>query len=344
MSEVYLSYDRADEEAVSRLARALEARGLSVWWAGGVEDGVHARERLVAEREAAGCVVVVWSRASTAPEHGAVLEDALAARRRGRVVCVVIDDAAPPEAFAMPGPMNLAAWLGSGDASTFKRLHTAVRSTLKGPGSAGWPFTLHKRAIWGFTLTGLCAAVVGGTMTSGLDLLKQPELVCTVAVWQPRVSDICGAFGLGNRPTAAERLAWEARPPGDCAALRAHVARFPEGAFRQQAADLLTARRLKPVEEWTPGQRRLALFVAEGAGTQGSEPAAREAAWERARASAERLCKGFAATTSFRFVSSEPVAQAWSCRPVAVGVACGLEGEAVCAVEERHVREEESCG
>lgn len=244
----------------------------------------------------------------------------------------------------MPGPMDLAAWRGGKDEAAFKRLHTAVRSTLKGPGSAWWPFTAHKRAIWGFTLTGLGAAVVGGTMTSGLDLLKEPTLICTVAVWQPQVSDLCGTLGLGDRPTSKERLAWEARPPGDCAALRAHIARFPEGAYRQQAADLLTARRPNPVETWVPAERRLTLYVAEGEGVQADEAAARRAALQRAQAGAERLCKGFAATTRFRVVSSTPAAQAWSCHPLAAGVACSFEGEAVCAVEERGVREEETCG
>jgi hypothetical protein len=175
-------------------------------------------------------------------------------------------------------------------------------------------------------------------------LFSAQDQVCGVSFFQPHVSDVCGALGLGNRPTKTERIAWEGREPGSCAALRAHIERFPQGAYHHDAADILAARRVTQMEIWTPSTRRLALFVGQDDAFSSDEAAAQTAALTRGQVSAEQLCKGFAAATSFRFTSAKPTVQTWHCSPVARGVACGLEGEAVCTVEERRVQELEACG
>src|SRR4029453_67872 len=90
--------------------------------------------------------------------------------------------------------------------------------------------------------------------------------VCAIPGPQPGLSDSCGIFGLGGRPSKAERLAWEARPTGNCEALRKHISSFPDGVFRTKAADLLTARKISYVNSWQPTKRTLTLF----------EPAAEE--------------------------------------------------------------------
>jgi hypothetical protein len=164
-----------------------------------------------------------------------------------------------------------------------------------------------------------------------------------MALLQPRISDWCGALGLGHRPTRTERIAWESRAPGSCAALRVHVERFPEGAYRAVAADRIAARRVTHTETWEPATRRLVLFVGEGDVAYRDEPAAHAAALGRAQVTAERLCKGFAATASYRLTSAKPTVQTWNCSRASGGVRCGLEGEAVCEVEERRVQEVEVC-
>ena len=67
-------------------------------------------------------------------------------------------------------------------------------------------------------------------------------------LFQPQISDMCGALGLGNRATKAERVAWEGRKPGSCEALRTHIEHFPDGAYHDKAADMLAARRTTKVE------------------------------------------------------------------------------------------------
>ena len=139
-------------------------------------------------------------------------------------------------------------------------------------------------------------------------------------------------------------MAWAARPAGSCPALRAHIERFPQGAYRREAADLLTARRVSTVESWAPVTRQLALFEsAEGPGAA-TEAAAQAKALARAGGDAERLCRGFESGTLFRFVSATPQAQAWSCQDGAGATVCGFAGAAQCALEVRRESEIERCG
>ncbi len=107
---------------------------------------------------------------------------------------------------------------------------------------------------------------------------------------------------------------------------------------------MLAAKRITQTERWTPSTRRLALFVGQDGASSRNETDARSKALARAQSNAERLCKGFATTTSFRFKASAPVPQNWNCSSAAGGVVCGFEGESVCDLEERRLEETESCG
>jgi hypothetical protein len=90
--------------------------------------------------------------------------------------------------------------------------------------------------------------------------------------------------------------------------------------------------------------RRLALFQPQEYPASSSEAKARSVALDGAQGRAERLCRGFAATASFRLRSAQPEAQKWNCDPGAAGVVCAFEGEAVCELDERGVVENETCG
>jgi hypothetical protein len=135
--------------------------------------------------------------------------------------------------------------------------------------------------------------------------------LCTIPGPQPGLSDGCGALGLGGRPNRSARLAWESRTPGSCAALREHISRFSGGAYRSEAADLLTARRTSTLETWVPASRTLALF----------EPAAQPLGIE------------FRALQGAR----------WSCTHGPTGTACGFEGHAQCELSESRRTEQEHC-
>lgn len=342
MSEVFVSYKREDEARVARLVKALEGTGLSVWWDRGLAAGESWRAQIQAALDAAKCVIVVWTEGSVGPAGDFVRDEAGRAMRRGVLVPVRLDKVPPPLGFGEIQAIDLTRWKGSSRDPFFQDLTAAVAAKLEGrpvPPAKG-PM---KRLMRRLTLSSVASAI-GIGLVFAFNLFSVQDQVCGVPLFQPQTSDLCGALGFGNRPSKAERLAWESREPGSCAALRAHVERFPQGAYRAEAADMLAARRVTQKEIWTPSTRRLALFVGQDDGASGDEAAAQKTALARGQVTAERLCKSFAGTTSFRFTSAEASVQTWQCARVAKGVVCGFEGEAVCVLEERRLQEVESCG
>lgn len=203
-----------------------------------------------------------------------------------------------------------------------------------------------KQWIARLSLAGVIAAALLFVLDQVVGEVFGLDQLCSVEVklLQPQLTDLCGTLSIGNRPTKIERIAWADRQPGSCEDLRRHVERFPSGVYRNKAGDLITARRVTQTETWTPGTRRLSLFVGQGDTPFSNEADARAAALARAQARAEQLCKGFSATTNFRFISARPVSQNWICEPVSGSVSCGLEGEVECSLEERHLQESETCG
>jgi hypothetical protein len=342
MNEVFVSYKREDEPAVGRLVRALEHAKFSVWWDRGLIGGESWRAQIQGALDAAKCVIVVWTRESVGPAGDFVRDEAGEAKRRGVLVPVTLERVAPPLGFGEIQAIDLTHWKGKTRDPFFQDLCAAVTAKLEGravPPAKG----PKKRLMRRLTLGSVASAIVVGLVLA-FNLFSTQDQACGAPLFQPQISDICGALGLGNRPTKTERIAWEGRKPGSCEALRAHIERFPEGAYRGNAADMLAARRISKEESWIPNMRRLTLFASEDAKPSKSKVDAQEEALARAQNVAERLCKSFAATTSFRLMSARPIAHNWSCSPSPGGVVCGFEGEAVCELAERRIQETETCG
>ena len=68
MSDIFLSYDDVDRDRVRTLVGALEARGWSVWWDHRLAAGAAFSEVIERELEAAGSVIVAWTRTSVDSE------------------------------------------------------------------------------------------------------------------------------------------------------------------------------------------------------------------------------------------------------------------------------------
>jgi len=343
MSEIFISYKREDQARVARLVRALERAALSASWDRSLAGGENWRTQIQNALNAAKCVIVVWTHESVGPAGDFVRDEAEQAKRRGVLVPIMLDKVDPPLGFGEIQTIDLRHWKGSSRDPFFKDLTAAVTAKLEGravPPAKG-PM---KRLIRRLTYSGFASAMVFGGLTFGFNLFRSQDHLCGIPLLQPRISDVCGALGLGNRPIMRERIAWEGREPGNCAALRTHIERFPNGTYHNEAASMLVARRVMQTEVWTLTTRHLMLFEPPDDVPSSNEAAAQRAALTRARDRAERQCRGFAATTLFRFRSSTPVPQVWNCRSMAKGAACGFEGEAVCRLEERNVQEYESCG
>jgi hypothetical protein len=346
--EVFISYARQDEARVSRLVQALERHGLVVWWDRGVVAGENWRARIQTHLDFAAAVVVVWTKHSVGDGGRFVRDEASHAQRRGKTVAVRLDRVEPPPGLDDGAVrIDLPHWarglmvrlsggrLGASHRDPFVLdLVAALRATMAGqpmPRPRARRSRLIRRLAWGAALS--AAAVLGGVFAG--NLFQVQELACELDWAQPELSDACGAWGLGRRPTRDERLAWAARPHGTpqaCAALRDFVQRFPAGHYAAQATALLAARKVDVTQRWTPAERALPLRESARAGPD--RDAAEQAALDVARVSAERQCKGLEGAGLLRARQTDIEARQWDCRPDGKQAwACTVDGLTTCRVE-----------
>lgn len=130
MSDVFVSYKAEDRPRVEPLVDALEAEGLSVWWDARVSGGEAWRESIAKELEAAGCVIVVWSKRSTAPEGRFVRDEANRALRRGTYLPITIDRVEPPLGFGETQALELRGWKGDAADQRYGAIRDCVYSVL----------------------------------------------------------------------------------------------------------------------------------------------------------------------------------------------------------------------
>ena len=110
MADVFISYARDDEPKARQLVNALTARGWDVWWDRHITPGGDFSGIIQHQLEHATCVVVLWSKASTASEY--VRDEATVAKERAALVPALIDDVRPPLGFRQRQVANLARWSG----------------------------------------------------------------------------------------------------------------------------------------------------------------------------------------------------------------------------------------
>ena len=342
MSTVFLSYARADLPRVGQLVQAIEKHGLSVWWDRSLAGGDDLRAGIAAARAPAPCVVVLWSQASTGPSAGFVRDEAQRGAKRGILVPVLLEHTSIPLGFGELQAIDLTHWRGSARDPFLLDLVAAIRARIAGlpaPPARGPMKRLLRRLAFGAAGTG--CAVLGAAVA--INAFGLQDRLCALPVGQPGVSDACGAFGLGGRPSLAERIAWAQRPPGSCDGLRAHIEQFPDGVYRTAAAGRLTARRITEHESWVASEKPLALYVGRDAHPAPDTVNARSNALARAQTTAERRCRDFAASGLHRFTSARVEADEWLCEPLAAGMVCSFEGRAVCSLEEQQREPHESC-
>ena len=132
MSDVFVSYKAEDRARVAPLVRAFESDGLSVWWDTQIAAGAEWREDIQQELDAAGCVVVVWSKRSVGHGGRFVRDEASRAQRRGTYLPVRIDKVEPPLGFGELHAIPLQGWKGSRDDPRFRHLLDAVHDVRAG--------------------------------------------------------------------------------------------------------------------------------------------------------------------------------------------------------------------
>ncbi|GEM_PF-2449740 len=160
MSDVFLSYARADQARIESLAKALEELGHSVWWDRNIEGGSHFAKDIEREIRAARAVVVAWSAHSI--ESHWVLDEAGYARDEGKIVPITLDGTQQPFGFRQVQALDFSEWPASrsglaGLERAVARLigeapHELVEAPAAAPGKRS-----NKRAL-----------VLGGTVAAAL--------------------------------------------------------------------------------------------------------------------------------------------------------------------------------
>ncbi|WP_265530354.1 TIR domain-containing protein [Sphingomicrobium marinum] len=126
MADLFLSYARADQTTVERLAAALEARGYSVWWDRHMESGAQFSKEIEQQIERARATLVCWSKDSV--ESRWVRDEANYAAERDKLLAVTLDGTLPPMGFGQFHAMSLENW--KGDADTLSPLINAIAHKL----------------------------------------------------------------------------------------------------------------------------------------------------------------------------------------------------------------------
>lgn len=130
MPDIFLSYASEDRERVRPLAEALAGKGHQVWWDRGLAAGDDYARVIGAALEQARIVIVCWTPASVASVW--VRDEAARARDAGKLVPVMLDQAALPLGFGAIQAEDFTRWNGAPDAAQMQLLNEAIKARLEG--------------------------------------------------------------------------------------------------------------------------------------------------------------------------------------------------------------------
>ena len=130
MTDVFISYARADRDRVVPLVRLLEEQGWSVWWDRDLIPG-SAYEQVIDDAVgSARCVVVAWSHSSISSEW--VQAEAGDGLDRHILVPVLLDDVRVPISFRRKHAARLLQWPAVREPDEIDRLLQGVRACITG--------------------------------------------------------------------------------------------------------------------------------------------------------------------------------------------------------------------
>jgi len=160
MSDIFISYTRADKERAEHLAEAFSRQGWSVWWDREIPPGKSFDETIENALNSARCIIVLWSRDSVSSRW--VKTEAAEGAERGILVPALIDKVQIPLEFKRIEAADLSDWQGDSPHSEFDQLLKTVASILGGgaPTQTLTNTNLRPRGWWK-TMPGVLAATAG---------------------------------------------------------------------------------------------------------------------------------------------------------------------------------------
>ena len=113
LPDIFLSYNREDQAAARRFAKAFEGQGFKVWWDATLRSGEAYDEVTEAALREAKAVVVLWSKKSVVSRW--VRAEATLADRTRTLVPAMIEPCERPIMFELTQTAELAHWQGAAD-------------------------------------------------------------------------------------------------------------------------------------------------------------------------------------------------------------------------------------
>jgi TIR domain len=130
MSDIFVSYASADRERAQLLAEALAREGWAVWWDRTIPPGKEFDQVIEEALDSAKCVIVLWSRTSTASSW--VKTEAAEAMRRKILVPALIDDVKIPLEFRRLQAADLSQWEGEHSHPELEKFFRSIEANIKG--------------------------------------------------------------------------------------------------------------------------------------------------------------------------------------------------------------------
>ncbi|HEY7316916.1 MAG TPA: TIR domain-containing protein [Candidatus Binatia bacterium] len=134
MSDIFISYARADKDKAELLANAFSRKGWSVWWDRQIPPGQSFDDTIESALNSARCVIVLWSTHSVSSRW--VKTEAAEGAERGILVPVMIDHAPIPLEFKRIEAADLSDWEGEVSHREFDQLQKSVASMIAGTAPA----------------------------------------------------------------------------------------------------------------------------------------------------------------------------------------------------------------
>ncbi len=130
MADFFISYSRDDRALAERVAKALSARGHSVWWDRDIKGGDDFRATISRELRAADVVVVIWSESSV--ESSFVCDEADRANKAKKLVPIAFSwDFEIPMGFGQIHVADFSQWRDNPAAAEIDDV-LAKREAIKG--------------------------------------------------------------------------------------------------------------------------------------------------------------------------------------------------------------------
>ena len=130
VTDIFISYSRADRDRIEKLAAVLEADNFNVWWDKNITGGVEFSKETEARLDEAKVVLVVWSKNSI--HSNWVADEATEGRERGCLVPIAIDEVKPKIGFRQFQTIAFENWNGEATSPEILELKAALTAQLTG--------------------------------------------------------------------------------------------------------------------------------------------------------------------------------------------------------------------